>query len=93
MIGLCHRHTLRLYLEPRDSCTQLAEIDAGQTDTMSDKAMVDQVLTFLAAGHETTASGLSWTLWLLANDPESQRKLREEVNNDVLGASLSRNGK
>ncbi|KAJ6554010.1 cytochrome P450 [Mycena vulgaris] len=50
-----------------------------RADAMTDTAMVDQVLTFLAAGHETTASGLSWTLWLLANDPESQRKLREEV--------------
>ncbi|KAJ7057867.1 cytochrome P450 [Mycena amicta] len=56
-----------------------ADLDAGVLDTMSDKAMVDQVLTFLGAGHETTASGLSWTLWLLANDQESQRKLREEV--------------
>ncbi|KAJ7073281.1 cytochrome P450 [Mycena belliarum] len=57
-----------------------ADLDADpRTDAMTDTAMVDQVLTFLAAGHETTASGLSWTLWLLANDPESQRKLREEV--------------
>ncbi|KAF8640723.1 hypothetical protein AX17_000375 [Amanita inopinata Kibby_2008] len=46
---------------------------------MSDRAMVDQVLTFLGAGHETTASGLTWTLWLLANDQESQRRLRDEV--------------
>ncbi|KAF7297213.1 hypothetical protein MIND_00954400 [Mycena indigotica] len=56
-----------------------AEMDSGASDTMSDRAMVDQVLTFLAAGHETTASGLSWTLWLLANDLTSQRRLREEV--------------
>lgn len=27
---------------------------------MSDGAMMDQVLTFLGAGHETTASGLAW---------------------------------
>ena len=27
---------------------------------LSDEALVDQVLTFLGAGHETTASGLSW---------------------------------
>ncbi|KAJ6542567.1 cytochrome P450 [Mycena capillaripes] len=57
-----------------------ADLDADPTaDAMSDTAMVDQVLTFLAAGHETTATGLSWTLWLLANDSESQRRLREEV--------------
>jgi len=46
---------------------------------MSNKEMMNQVLTFLGAGHETTASGLSWTLWLLANNPSSQEKLREEV--------------
>ncbi|KAL0573760.1 hypothetical protein V5O48_008203 [Marasmius crinis-equi] len=46
---------------------------------MSDEAMVDQVLTFLGAGHETTASGLAWTLWLLAKHPASQDKLRAEV--------------
>ncbi|KAF9448068.1 cytochrome P450 [Macrolepiota fuliginosa MF-IS2] len=47
--------------------------------TMNDQAMMDQVLTFLGAGHETTASGLTWTLWLLANDKKSQCKLREEL--------------
>ncbi|KAF9076923.1 cytochrome P450, partial [Rhodocollybia butyracea] len=46
---------------------------------MTDAEMMDQVLTFLGAGHETTASGLAWTLWLLAKDPASQQKLREEV--------------
>ncbi|KAF8868304.1 cytochrome P450 [Infundibulicybe gibba] len=46
---------------------------------MSDQAMMDQVLTFLGAGHETTASGLAWTLWFLANDQTSQDRLRDEV--------------
>ncbi|PPQ67620.1 hypothetical protein CVT26_006830 [Gymnopilus dilepis] len=57
---------------------------------MSDEAMMDQVLTFLGAGHETTASGLAWTLWLLAKDPKSQQKLREEVT--ALYAETSRPG-
>lgn len=57
-----------------------ADLD-NKTDgyAMSDEAMMDQVLTFLGAGHETTASGLAWTLWLLAKDSESQQKLRAEV--------------
>ncbi|KXN81950.1 Cytochrome P450 3A24 [Leucoagaricus sp. SymC.cos] len=54
------------------------EGNSGQY-AMNDQAMMDQVLTFLGAGHETTASGLTWTLWLLANDQGSQRKLREEL--------------
>ncbi|KAF7316493.1 hypothetical protein MIND_00168400 [Mycena indigotica] len=55
------------------------ELNPTTTDVISDKAMIDQILTFLSAGHETTASGISWTLWLLAKDPESQHRLREEI--------------
>ncbi|KAI0059656.1 cytochrome P450 [Artomyces pyxidatus] len=47
---------------------------------LSDDALIDQVLTFLGAGHETVASGISWTLWLLANDPRAQSKVRDEVS-------------
>ncbi|EGO03799.1 hypothetical protein SERLA73DRAFT_69628 [Serpula lacrymans var. lacrymans S7.3] len=54
--------------------------DKGEGYQMSDTAMMDQVLTFLGAGHETTASGLAWTLWLLANDTAAQDKLRHEVS-------------
>ncbi|KAJ7596250.1 cytochrome P450 [Mycena floridula] len=46
---------------------------------MNSNAMMDQVLTFLAAGQETTASGLTWAMYLLASHPEVQNKLREEV--------------
>ncbi|KZP14082.1 cytochrome P450 [Athelia psychrophila] len=53
--------------------------DKGEGYQMSDGAMMDQVLTFLGAGHETTASGMAWTLWLLAKSPEAQDKLRAEV--------------
>ncbi|KIY67416.1 cytochrome P450 [Cylindrobasidium torrendii FP15055 ss-10] len=56
-----------------------AELVKDGTYSMTDEAMVDQVLTFLGAGHETTASGLSWTLWLLASHPEAQNRLRAEV--------------
>ncbi|KAJ3563859.1 hypothetical protein NP233_g8666 [Leucocoprinus birnbaumii] len=54
--------------------------------SLSDEAMVDQVLTFLGAGHETTASGLAWTLYLLAVNKEAQDKLRAEVT-PVLAAN------
>ncbi|KAJ6524320.1 cytochrome P450 [Mycena capillaripes] len=57
-----------------------AELEVNPiAEPMSDMAMVDQVITFLITGHEPIALGLSWTLWLLANDPASQRRLREEV--------------
>lgn len=65
-----------------------ADLHKDQTAyAMSDTAMIDQVLTFLGAGHETTASGLTWTLWLLANDKTSQQRLRDEVR-PVMAAKL-----
>ncbi|KAI0319080.1 cytochrome P450 [Amylostereum chailletii] len=47
-------------------------------DIMS-REVIDQISTILLAGHDTTASTLSWWLWELAKHPESQTKMREEV--------------
>jgi cytochrome P450 len=47
---------------------------------LSFKTMRDQVMTFLGAGHDTTATGVAWTLHLLAKHPDVQKKLRAEVN-------------
>lgn len=44
----------------------------------------DQIMTLLLAGHETTASSLAWTFFLLSNHPWAWRKMRAEVDR-VLG--------
>lgn len=41
--------------------------------------MVDQVAIFFLAGHETSASALAWTLYLIALDPALQDRLAEEA--------------
>ncbi|KAI0337445.1 cytochrome P450 [Trametopsis cervina] len=53
------------------------------------EAMVDQVLAFVGAGHETIAGAVSWTLWLLSSHPEVQARLREEVCSYNLSEDLS----
>ncbi|TDL17333.1 cytochrome P450 [Rickenella mellea] len=58
---------------------QARKREVGEGYRLSDADMIEQVLTFLGAGHETTASGLAWTLWLLAEHPSVQTKLRAEV--------------
>jgi len=47
---------------------------------MSDKQLRDEVMTFLLAGHETTALALSWTWHLLGQNPEAEQKLHEELD-------------
>ena len=46
---------------------------------MNFETMRDQVMTFLGAGHDTTASGVAWTLHLLSKHPSTQEKLRSEI--------------
>jgi cytochrome P450 len=53
-------------------------------NAMSDQQVRDEVITLLLAGHETTALNLSWTLYLLAKNPEVERRLHEELD-QVLG--------
>ncbi|KAG7441876.1 cytochrome P450 [Guyanagaster necrorhizus] len=44
------------------------------------KDMLHHVLTFIAAGHDTSANSLTWALYLLAKNPEVQDRLRAEVS-------------
>ncbi|MFZ9987099.1 MAG: cytochrome P450 [Candidatus Nanopelagicales bacterium] len=44
----------------------------------------DELVAFLVAGHETTASALTWVLWLLAGDLDIQAEVARELG-DVLG--------
>jgi cytochrome P450 len=56
---------------------------------MDDEQLVDNLLTFYLAGHETTATALAWTLYLLAGSPEWSEALREEVERVTGGAPVS----
>ncbi|KAI0431743.1 cytochrome P450 [Xylaria sp. FL1042] len=50
-----------------------------KSGNFTDAQLRDQLLTFLAAGHETTSSALSWACYLLSKYPDFQDKLREEI--------------
>ncbi|QIW99078.1 hypothetical protein AMS68_004596 [Peltaster fructicola] len=53
--------------------------DVIASGAFKDSEVVDQMMTFLAAGHETTASALSWCCYLLATNPHAQSKLFQEL--------------
>ena len=50
---------------------------------MNERELLDEILTLVVAGHETTASALNWTWWLLAQHPEAESGLHDE--NDRVG--------
>jgi cytochrome P450 len=46
---------------------------------MSERELIDELMTLVVAGHETTASALNWTWYLLASHPDTQQRLHAEV--------------
>ena len=67
---------------PDDLATKIMTTPDPETgETFSAHEMVDQVAIFFLAGHETSASALAWTLYLLAAHPSEQDAVAEEVKN------------
>jgi cytochrome P450 len=60
-----------------------ANTTANQTG-MSDEQIRDEVLTIFLAGYETVANALTWTWYLLSQNPEAEAKLHAELDT-VLG--------
>lgn len=60
--------------------------DTGQA--MSDTDLRDNLLTFIAAGHETTAQALTWTFYLLSLHPRIEAQVRAEIVRVTGGAAL-----
>jgi len=52
---------------------------------MSDEQLMAECLTLFGAGHETTATALSWTWYLLCQHPEMYQKVQEEVDSVLQG--------
>ena len=61
----------------------IREHDSG-SGWMTDRLLRDEVMTFLAAGHETVALALTWCWWLLAQNPAAEAALHQELE-EVLG--------
>jgi cytochrome P450 len=54
---------------------------------MTDEQLRDEVLTIFLAGYETVANALTWTWYLLSQNPEAETRLHAEINS-VLGGRL-----
>ncbi|MFB6141209.1 MAG: cytochrome P450 [Halosimplex sp.] len=55
-------------------------VDAGSDGDLSESEIRSQLVTFLFAGHETTATALTWALYELGREPAVAKRLRREVD-------------
>jgi cytochrome P450 len=65
----------------------LAARDADTGEPMADRQVRDEAITLLMAGHETTASALTWAYHLLGSHPEVRELMHAEID-EVLGDRL-----
>ncbi|CAI7634964.1 unnamed protein product [Penicillium glandicola] len=56
---------------------------ALRSGTFDEENLVDQSMTFLGAGHETTATALQWAVYALCNNPNVQTRLRDEIRSNL----------
>ncbi|KAK0656401.1 cytochrome P450 4A12A [Cercophora newfieldiana] len=78
-------HAVRL-IRSRPPSVDILSV-ALQSGSFTDSNLVDQMMTFLLAGHETTASAMTWACYLLAKHPEIQTRLRHEIHANLPPAS------
>jgi cytochrome P450 len=53
--------------------------DEDDGSFMTDRQVRDEIVTLFVAGHETTATGMTWSLYFLSRGPEAYRRWHEEV--------------
>ncbi|MEM9930189.1 MAG: cytochrome P450 [Bacteroidota bacterium] len=79
--GLQERIDTRRAGTPKDDLLQML-LDSRYEDDgtpMPDEQVIDEIMILFAAGHETSANALAWTLWLLAQHPVVLTKARAEI--------------
>ncbi|KAL2845469.1 fatty acid hydroxylase [Aspergillus pseudoustus] len=78
--------------EPSDKKDLLNALICGRDpktgESMSDDSIINNMITFLIAGHETTSGLLSFTLYLLVKNPDTYRKAQAEVDKVVGGTMI-----
>ena len=74
---------------PRDLLTLLLEAADPETGKgLTDLEVGANIVTFIGAGHETTANALSWSLYLLSQDPAARAEIEREVDAVVAGGPI-----
>jgi cytochrome P450 len=68
-----------------DLLSTLIAAEDEDGNRMTDQQLQDEVMTLFLAGHETTASSLSWTFYLLSENPAAREKFLAEIQTVLCG--------
>jgi cytochrome P450 len=72
-----------------DLLSMLLEAEYEDGTRMSRDQLMDELVTLLSAGHETTSNTMTWVLYLLASHPEIQEQAYQEVRSVLSQKELS----
>ncbi len=88
---------LQQWIEQRRECSSprqdllalmMQARDRQSGEPMTDKQLIDEAMTLIVAGHETTASALNWLWYLVSQHPEVERTLHDEIDATELPVDL-----
>ncbi|MDI7864550.1 cytochrome P450 [Rhizobiaceae bacterium n13] len=65
---------------PRDILASLIEATDDDGVHFTESELTDQIAVLFLAGHETSASTMAWAIYLLGEDREIQKRMREEID-------------
>jgi cytochrome P450 len=68
---------------PNDLLTHLLQAFDSETEGITEGELRSNILTFVAAGHETTANTLTWAMFLLSQSREWRQRVEEEVDREL----------
>ncbi|KAL8675147.1 MAG: hypothetical protein Q9168_000518 [Polycauliona sp. 1 TL-2023] len=85
------RRICRELIVPKKHALETKDEEAGKdiisvalsSGGFTEENLVDQMMTFLAAGHETTATAMIWAVYALCQKPHYQTRLREEIRSNL----------
>lgn len=75
----------RLRHSNQDSLMDLMLAASPDRTAAAEKSLRDQVITIFLAGYETVANALSWTWYLLSQNPDCERRFHEEIDRELRG--------
>lgn len=78
-----------IHTQGDDVLSMLLEVRDEAGLGLSDLEVRDQCMTIFLAGHETSATALSWWAWLMATQPEAAQKAQQEIDSALQGRTPS----